>query len=113
MKNRLTTLGIAAVVVVGATSAFANAASSKNLAAQATIAATQARARALAVVPGKIVSSELEKETGGSGLRYSFDIATASGTREVGIDAKTGAVLENSLEAAPASHADGETSDGD
>ena len=44
------------------------------LAAQAKISMTQARGIALLAVPGKIVKQELEMESGGSGLRYSFDI---------------------------------------
>ena len=43
-------------------------------------------------------SMELERERGGSGLRYSFDIKSSGQTFEVGIDAKTGRVLENSKE---------------
>lgn len=57
-----------------------------------------ARAAALKVFDGSIVGEELEYEKGGSGLRYSFDIRKGSVTHEVGIDAKTGAVLENSIE---------------
>jgi len=57
-----------------------------------------ARAIALKAHPGKITDEELEKEKGGSGLRYSFDIKDAAGTHEVGVDAKTGKVLENKLE---------------
>jgi uncharacterized membrane protein YkoI len=59
-----------------------------------------ARAVALKARPGVIASQELEKEKGGSGLRYSFDIRTPDGLREVGVDARTGAVLENSREGA-------------
>lgn len=58
----------------------------------------QARAQALKLAPGTIKSAELEKEAGGSGLRYSFDIQTRKGLREVGIDAVSGKVLENSAE---------------
>ncbi|MHB8727820.1 MAG: PepSY domain-containing protein [Sulfuricaulis sp.] len=58
----------------------------------------QARAQALKLTPGTIKSAELEKETGGSGLRYSFDIQTRNGLREVGIDAVSGKVLENGAE---------------
>ena len=47
---------------------------------------------------GKITDEELEKEKGGSGLRYSFDILEAGKHYEVGIDAKNGKVLEVSLE---------------
>ncbi|MHB1947580.1 MAG: PepSY domain-containing protein [Gammaproteobacteria bacterium] len=52
---------------------------------------------ALKAVPGKIKDEELEKEKGGSGLRYSFDILYQGKIHEVGVDAKTGDVLENSL----------------
>lgn len=58
----------------------------------------QAREIALKACPGKIVKEELEKEKGGSGLRYSFDIANGNATHEVGIDAVTGQLLENSVE---------------
>lgn len=57
-----------------------------------------ARASALKAYPGKIVAEELENEGGGSGLRYSFDIKKGDVTHEVGIDAKTGKLLENSIE---------------
>jgi len=67
-------------------------------AAEARITMPQARAIALKVYPGKIVTEELEKEKGGSGLRYSFDIKSGKDTHEVGVDAKTGKVLENSLD---------------
>ena len=62
----------------------------------------QARATALKARPGKITDQELEKEGGGSGLRYSFDISSAGKTYEVGVDAKTGKVLENGHESAGA-----------
>lgn len=65
----------------------------------ARVSLQQARATAMKTYPGKIVTEELEKEKGGSGLRYSFDVKNTSGvTHEVGVDAKTGAVLENSIE---------------
>ena len=69
-------------------------------AAQATLTLAQARAIALKTYPGKVVKQELEHEKGGSGLRYSFDVAGAKGTHEVGVDAVTGKLLENSDEAA-------------
>ncbi len=66
---------------------------------QATITISQARAIALRAVPnGKIVAQELEKESGGSRLRYSFDVKLGGKTREVGVDAKTGKILENIVE---------------
>jgi uncharacterized membrane protein YkoI len=58
----------------------------------------QAEATALKARPGKITDKELEKEGGGSGLRYSFDIVSNGVTYEVGVDAKTGRILENKTE---------------
>lgn len=58
----------------------------------------QATAIALKAQPGTISDKELERESGGSGLRYSFDIKKNGATHEVGVDAKTGKVLENSVE---------------
>lgn len=60
----------------------------------------QARAVALKARKGKIVDQELEKEAGGSGLRYSFDVKSGAKTYEVGVDAVTGKVLENGGESA-------------
>ncbi|MDE2195686.1 MAG: PepSY domain-containing protein [Gammaproteobacteria bacterium] len=66
------------------------------LAAQASLSLQQARAIALKAFPGKIIKQELEHEKGGSGLRYSFDIRHGKLVHEVGVDAKTGKLLENS-----------------
>jgi hypothetical protein len=60
----------------------------------------QARAIALKARPGRIVDQELEKEAGGSNLRYSFDVSSGGRTYEVGVDAVTGRVLENGAESA-------------
>ena len=68
------------------------------LAANATVTMDVARASALKARPGKITDEELEKERGGSGLRYSFDITSKGKAYEVGIDAKTGKILENKVE---------------
>lgn len=66
---------------------------------EAHVSLRQARETATKAFPGTITSEELEKESGGSGLRYSFDVKNSAGvTHEVGVDAKTGAVLENSVE---------------
>jgi uncharacterized membrane protein YkoI len=65
---------------------------------EAKISLKEARQIALEAFHGKIVSEELEREKGGSGLRYSFDIRRGSVTQEVGVDAKTGKVLENDRE---------------
>jgi Peptidase propeptide and YPEB domain len=59
----------------------------------------EARAIALKAHPGKITDEELERESGGTGLRYLFDIKSGSAaTHEVGVDAKIGRVLENAKE---------------
>ena len=74
----------------------------ESLAKGAKLTMQDAQSIALAAQPGSIVDSELENEGGGSGLRYSFDIKPESGggTHEVGVDALTGKLLENSVEGA-------------
>ena len=69
-----------------------------NLLPQAKITLAKARSTALAARPGKITDQELENEGGGTGLRYSFDIKSNGKTFEVGVDARTGKVLENDRE---------------
>ena len=70
----------------------------EKLAKEAKISIAEARAIALKAHPGKITDEELEREAGGTGLRYSFDIKSGSSTQEVGVDARTGRVLENARE---------------
>jgi uncharacterized membrane protein YkoI len=70
----------------------------QELANQAKVGISDARAIALKAHPGKITDEELENEKGGSGLRYSFDIKRGAVTQEVGVDAQTGKVLENKRE---------------
>jgi uncharacterized membrane protein YkoI len=70
----------------------------ERLAKDAKINIAEARAIALKAHPGKITDEELEREAGGSGLRYSFDIKSGRITQEVGVDAQTGRVLENAKE---------------
>ncbi len=70
----------------------------QELASRAKITMAQARAIALRAHPGTITDAELENESGGSGLRYSFDIKSGGKTFEVGVDAMTGRVLENAAE---------------
>ena len=62
------------------------------------VSLAQAREVAIKARPGKITDQELEREKGGSGLRYSFEVRSGGKTFEVGVDAKTGAVLENDRE---------------
>jgi uncharacterized membrane protein YkoI len=70
----------------------------QQLAREAKISLAEARVIALKAHPGKIIDEELEQEKGGSGLRYSFDIRHGRITQEVGVDAKTGKLLENAPE---------------
>lgn len=78
----------------------ANAYTGEKLAKTAKVTIAEARVIALKAHSGKIVDEELEKEGGGSGLRYSFDIRHDKVTQEVGVDAQTGKVLENKPEGA-------------
>jgi uncharacterized membrane protein YkoI len=92
---------IALAALAAATSAYAQGdhpLKGAELAPTAHVTLADARAAGLKARPGTIVDQELEKESGGSGLRYSFDIKSAGKVYEVGVDAKTGRVLENGAE---------------
>ena len=86
----------ASAAAVAAPQHFAGA----NLLPMAKITLAQARKTAVLAHPGVITDQELEKERGGTGLRYSFDIRKNGKTYEVGVDARTGKVLENDAEGA-------------
>jgi uncharacterized membrane protein YkoI len=60
------------------------------------VSMVQARAMALKLAPGKIISSEYEKE--GGIWRYSFDIQQRGNVQEIGIDGQNGKVVENKSE---------------
>jgi uncharacterized membrane protein YkoI len=92
---KLSSVVVAACLMVGGT-AFGYTGS--EFAKGARINLEQARAIATKAQPGKIIDQELERETGGSGLRYSFDVKIGSVTHEIGVDAQTGEILENSVE---------------
>jgi uncharacterized membrane protein YkoI len=51
---------------------------------------------ALKLAPGRIISSEYEKE--GGGWRWSFDIQQKGHVQEIGIDGRTGKVVEDKSE---------------
>ena len=97
-SQKVVTVGIASLLM--AVAFAAQAYTGEALAKHAKVSITEARAIALKAHPGKITDEELEKEAGGSGLRYSFDIRVGKVTQEVGVDAQTGAVLENKAEGA-------------
>ena len=85
-------IAVLAVALPGAALAY----SGQNLARQAKFTMEQATAIALKARPGTVTDRELERE--GGGLRYSFDIKSKAVVYEVGVDAKSGKVLENKAE---------------
>jgi len=87
---------LAAAFLVVALPATAFAYPGAELAAGAKVTIERATAIALKARPGKITARELERE--GGGLRYSFDINSKGILYEVGVDAKTGKLLENTAE---------------
>jgi len=97
-----TLIYLTAATMMTATAAIAAPATIKlkgaNLAPMASVTLAAAQASALAARPGVITDQELEKEAGGSGLRYSFDIKSKGKAFEVGVDARTGKLLENKAE---------------
>lgn len=98
MRSYRLSLVAAALTLAAPVVVLAKPMKGAELASQATVTLATARATALKAHPGQVTDQELEKETGGSGLRYSFDIKKGGNTFEVGVDAKTGAVLENKAE---------------
>ncbi len=63
----------------------------------AKISKAEAQRIALVVAHGKVMESEYEKEDGG--WRWSFDISENGRIHEIGVDAMTGKVVEDSWEA--------------
>ncbi len=102
MKSILNLVAVGSLAVVAGTALAASATTQsyagQKLAHNAKITMAQATAIALKAHPGRITDKELENEGGGSGLRYSFDISNGGKTFEVGVDAASGAVLENKTE---------------
>lgn len=95
MKKFLGAVAVLAIAASGAAYAYPG----QNLAHRAHVSMARAQAIALRARPGHITDRELERERGGSGLRYSFDIRTRRGVAyEVGVDARSGLVLENNRE---------------
>jgi uncharacterized membrane protein YkoI len=104
-----TTSMLAIVLCMAGTAAYASDTSTSQrsgvksfkgakLVKDAKISLADARTIALKAHPGQVTDEELEREHGGSGLRYSFDIKSIKGTQEVGVDAKTWVILESKLE---------------
>jgi hypothetical protein len=95
MRKLLCLTAAVSLGAAGAVAANASHFAGSNFLPLAKITLAQARSTALGARPGEITDQELEKERGGSGLRYSFDIKSNGKTFEVGVDARTGKVLEN------------------
>ena len=90
--------GLAIAGLISVPSGHVSAYTGEKLAKGAKVTMEQARAIALQARAGAITDEELEREKGGSGLRYSFDIKSDGTVYEVGVDAQTGKVLENKKE---------------
>ncbi|MCU6456096.1 PepSY domain-containing protein [Sphingomonas sp. A2-49] len=99
MKDVRLMLGLLSVVAMSGTAAAApTKLKGHQYAAQAKVSLATARQTALRARPGTVTDQELEREKGGSGLRYSFDITSHGKPYEVGIDARSGVILENVAE---------------
>ncbi len=99
MKDVRLMLGLLSVAAMsGSAAAAPTKLKGHQYAAQAKVSLATARQTALKARPGTITDQELEREKGGSGLRYSFDITSHGKPYEVGIDARSGVILENVAE---------------
>ena len=98
MRIMICVTAAAVLAATGAAAASTRRFAGAELLPQAKVTLAQARATAVHAHPGVITDQELEKERGGTGLRYSFDIKKNGKTFEVGVDARTGKVLENDAE---------------
>jgi uncharacterized membrane protein YkoI len=90
VKHVLKRLSIAAAVLAAPLAVYAASAPEPR------ITEDQAREIALKAAPGTVVKSEYEKEDGG--WRYSFDIRQGDRIHEIGVDAFTGKIVEDSFE---------------
>lgn len=100
MPERSIPATLVALAMLIAACFSAQAYSGQALEKQARVSMSRATAIALRARPGVVTDRELEREGGGSGLRYSFDVKSRGILYEVGVDAITGRVLENDLESA-------------
>ena len=98
MRIPLTPLALLLLIAPATAAAAPKPIAGHQYLAQAKVSLAAARATALKARPGRITDQELEREKGGSGLRYSFDVASGGRVYEVGVDAKTGKLLENAKE---------------
>src|SRR5262245_37371783 len=89
MRNTLKIMTSLLMLTAGSTAVAAKA-------PVARISMAKARSMAVRLAPGRIISSEYEKE--GGIWRYSFDIQQRGHVQEIGIDGQTGKVVENKSE---------------
>ena len=89
MRRHIQLIAVVAALGVGS-SALAAKAPKPNISME------KATAMALKLAPGRIISSEYEKE--GGVWRYSFDIQQKGNIQEIGIDGRTGRIVENKSE---------------
>ena len=88
MRKQASLIAVVAALGIG-TAAYASAPAPK-------VSKARAQAIALKLAPGKIISSEYENE--GGGWRWSFDIQQRGHVQEIGIDGRTGKIVENKSE---------------
>jgi len=99
MKSRIAVaVFVAAMGITPAILSAATTESQATLRKEAKISMKKARSIALKKAPGKVSSSELERENGK--LIYSFDIKTAKGITEVLVSAIDGHIVDVSHETA-------------
>ena len=84
------------IVALLAASAMAGTGCGAAAAPHARLSMMEARAIALRVAPGRVLSGEYEKE--GGSWRYSFDIQQKGHVQEIGVDPGTGRIVENKSE---------------
>lgn len=118
MSMKRNTLIITGTILLATTGASAIAQQTAahgdaKLLAEAKLSADAARQIALKAQAGTVKEWEIEREPGGSGLRYSFDIEAGGKLHEVGIDAKDGKVLENAIDTDQPGEAEDDDGDGE
>lgn len=111
LKRTTLIIAAAALVVSAGTVAIAQQTSEygdTKLLSEAKLSVDAARQIALRTQTGTVKEWEIEREPGGSGLRYPFDIESGGQIHEVGVDARDGKVLENAIDTDAAKSADDE-----
>lgn len=92
-------MNVIRALVLAGIAAFSTTVSAANAQADppAKLSIEQARSIALDTAPGVVVDAEYEQENGA--WRYSFDIRQGQRIHEIGVDANSGKIVEDSYEA--------------